>query len=52
MIGSGGMLGCSEANWMRIIEGLENHVTALAEWSCEKERKVIKSQGEHEKWHG
>ena len=48
-----GMLGlpsCSDTTWRRIVEGLEEHVTELAEWSCKHVREAIKTRNDHHKW--
>ena len=41
---------CSKSQWGRIVEWTEEHVTKLAEWSCEQVRKQIRSRGDHEQW--
>ena len=38
------------AQWHRIIERLEQHVTELAEWSCSQVRQMIVQRGDAKKW--
>jgi hypothetical protein len=48
-----GMLGlpsCSKSTWQGVVEGLEEHVTELAEWSCAHVRNAIKTCNAHQKW--
>ena len=48
-----GMLGlpsCSHTTWHKIVTGLEEHVTELAEWSCSHVRDMIKERGDHMEW--
>ena len=48
-----GMLGlpsCSKSTWQGVVEGLEEHVTELAEWSCARARNAIKTCNAHQKW--
>lgn len=49
----GNMLGlppCSDSQWQRIVQWLGEHVTRLAQWSCEQEREQIKEHGDQEAW--
>ena len=45
-----GLPQCSEKQWQRITQWLGEHVTALAEWSCEEVRKSIKDRGDNKQW--
>lgn len=48
-----GMLGlpyCSQQTWLKAVEGLEVHVSQLAEWTCEHLREKITSRGDKNKW--
>ena len=45
-----GLPQCSEKQWQRITQWLGEHVTALAEWSCEEVRKSIKDRGDDKQW--
>ena len=38
---------CSDTQWQRITEWLGQHVTELAEWSCEQVREEFKEKGDH-----
>ncbi len=43
-----GLLGlpdCSNTQWHRIVEKLEDHVPDLAEWSCERVRQDVRDRG-------
>ena len=45
-----GLPNCSDKQWHRIIERLEQHVTELAEWSCSQVRQMIVQRGDAKKW--
>lgn len=48
-----GMLGlpsCSHTTWHKIIDGLNVHVSALAEMSCSHVRERIKERGDQKEW--
>ena len=45
-----GLLSCSEPTWAKIVEELEEHVTELAEWTCNEVGERIKSKDSHKNW--
>ena len=45
-----GLPTCSDKQWHRIIERLEQHVTELAEWSSSRVRQMIVQRGDAKKW--
>ena len=45
-----GLPACSEKQWQRIVGWLEEHVTALADWSCAQVREMVRKRGDHLKW--
>lgn len=45
-----GLPNCSSTQWHRIVEKLEEHVTDLAEWSCEQVRQDVMDRGDALKW--
>ena len=49
----GNMLGlrpCSDTQWQRIVRWLGEHVTRLAQWSCEQVRQQVRERGDQEAW--
>lgn len=45
-----GLPHCCKSTWQSILEELEEHVTELAEWSCNRVRDAIKATGAHKQW--
>ncbi len=45
-----GLPNCSSTQWHRIVEKLEEHVTDLAEWSCEQVGLDVMDRGDALKW--
>lgn len=45
-----GLPPCSNTHWHSIVSWLGNHVTRLAEWSCEQVRQSMIKRGDKEKW--
>ena len=45
-----GLPPCSDHQWRRIVQKLEEHVTMLAEWSCSRVRQMIVQRGDAKKW--
>uniref|UniRef100_A0A1X7TLN0 Mutator-like transposase domain-containing protein n=1 Tax=Amphimedon queenslandica TaxID=400682 RepID=A0A1X7TLN0_AMPQE len=45
-----GITACSRSQWLRIVQWTEKYVHELAEWSCEKVRRVIRSREDHQNW--
>ena len=45
-----GLPPCCEAQWQRLVQKLEHHVTKLAEWSCGQVRQKIMDRKEDQKW--
>ena len=41
---------CSQKHWIQIVSWLGEHVTKLAEWSCEQVREMIRQRGDHHQW--
>ena len=41
---------CAQQHWIRIVSWLGEHVTKLAEWSCEQVREMIRQRGDHHQW--
>ena len=45
-----GLPSCSDKQWHRIAEWLGDHVTALAEWTCEEVRRQVVERGDQRAW--
>ena len=45
-----GLPSCSHVQWRRIVQWTEEHVTKLAEWSCEQVREKVRRRGDSKSW--
>ena len=41
---------CSDSHWQRVVVWLGEHVSELAEWSCQLVREIVKKRGDKERW--
>ena len=45
-----GIPSVSKNLWLKLVEWTEEHVTELAECSCEQVRNQIRKRGDHQQW--